>query len=102
MQISIEGGDEPAWARSGRELFYRNGGKMMSASIVTKPAFKAGKPSILFRGLYHYNIVPNRSYDVAADGRFIMVNEQDSETAARQINVFLGWSQDLQRRVPGP
>ena len=29
-QISAEGGEEAAWAGSGREIFYRNGGKMMS------------------------------------------------------------------------
>lgn len=56
---------------------------MMFVAVTTKAAFVAGKPEILFSGLYHYNIVPNRSYDVAPDGKFIMVNEQDSDTAAR-------------------
>ncbi len=100
-QISTGGGDEPVWARSGHELFYRNGGKMMFVAVTTKPGFVAGKPEILFNGLYHYNIVPNRSHDVAPDGRFIMVKEQDSDTAPRQINVSLGWSEDLKRRVSG-
>ncbi len=32
-QISTQGGTEPLWARNGRELFDRNGTKMMSVDI---------------------------------------------------------------------
>src|SRR5262249_44958019 len=39
VQISTEGGAEPVWARNGRELFYRNGRKMMVTALETKPMF---------------------------------------------------------------
>jgi hypothetical protein len=55
---------------------------------------------LLFSGLYHYNIIPNRAYDVAADGRFVMVQEPDFDTAPRQVNVVLGWADELKQRVP--
>lgn len=43
-QISTEGGPEPVWNRNGRELFYRNGDKMIAVdwtlrrSQVSSPA----------------------------------------------------------------
>jgi hypothetical protein len=47
-RISNDGGVQPGWARSGRELFYRNGDKMMSVHIEFEPELRAGKPSLLF------------------------------------------------------
>jgi hypothetical protein len=100
FQISTDGGEEPAWARSGNQLFYRNGAKMMAVEIATKPAFHASRPVLLFSGLYYFNITPNRAYDVTADGRFVMVQEPDFDNAPRQVNVVLGWTDELKQRVP--
>src|SRR5437762_6529613 len=63
-QISTEGGREPAWARSARELFYRNGGKMMVADVLTQPTFTAARPRMLFEGHYAADIHRLRTYDV--------------------------------------
>jgi Tol biopolymer transport system component len=98
MQISSDGGEEPSWGRSGRELFYRKGGKMMAVQVSTSPEFRVGKPAPLFGGLYSYSLMPNRDYDVGKDGRFIMV-KPDSTANSRQINVVFGWSEDLKGRV---
>ena len=35
----------------GRELFYREGSKMMAVDVTTEPAFSAGKPKMLFDGV---------------------------------------------------
>src|SRR5262249_36944231 len=43
-QISSDGGSEPVWAHSGRELFYRNADKMMVVDVAIRPAFSASKP----------------------------------------------------------
>jgi eukaryotic-like serine/threonine-protein kinase len=96
-QISTDGGEEPAWGRTGRELFYRKGGKMMSVSVNANPELSVGKPAVLFSGLYTYNIVPNRDYDVGREGRFIMV-EPDLTVNSRQINVVLDWSDQLKTK----
>ena len=90
-QISTEGGDEPVWAKNRRELFYRNGDKMMAVDIVTEPQFSAAKPRLLFEGRYG-------SYDIAPDGqRFLMESEREEAT---QINVVLNWFEELKRLVP--
>jgi len=101
-QISTEGGVEPVWARSGQELFYRNGNKMMAVEIRTQPAFNAGTPRLLFEG--EYASVPwAANYDVSADGqRFLMLRPDEEQAAATQINVVLNWFEELKRRVPVP
>jgi len=99
-QISSEGGTEPVWAWSGRELFYRNGNRMMAVEIATEPTFSAGTPRLLFDGRYHYGLgAAPQNYDVTSDGqRFLMV--QASEQAPTQINVVLNWFEELKRLVP--
>jgi serine/threonine-protein kinase len=102
FQISTEGGTEPVWARDGRELFYRNGDKMMAAAIETKAGFAAAKPRYLFERPYEpafYTFGAN--YDVSPDGRrFLMIKAAEQETGAARINVVLNWFEDLKRRVP--
>jgi eukaryotic-like serine/threonine-protein kinase len=101
-QISTEGGTEPLWNPTGRELFYRSGDKMMSVDIATRPSFAAGKPRMLFEGRYQPAPVLIDNYDVSPDGqRFLMLKPSESaETAPTQINVVLNWSEELKRRVP--
>ena len=100
-QVSTEGGTEPAWARNGRELFYRSGDKMMAAAVETKPTFAPAKPGLLFEAHYEpgfYTFLAN--YDVSPDGqRFLMIKGSEQESAA-QITVVLNWFEDLKRRVP--
>ena len=101
MQISTEGGVEPVWARNGRELFYRNGDKMMASAVQVKPTFAAAKPKLLF--VRHYEATPQSflaNYDVSPDGqRFLMVNASEQEQASTQINVVQNWFEELRRRV---
>jgi len=103
-QISADGGTEPAWNRNGRELFYRNGDKMMVVEITTQPGFVAGKPRMLFEGPYMQVPSPQtiNAYDVSPDGqRFLMVKESEqAQTAPTQVNVVLNWFEELKRRVP--
>jgi Tol biopolymer transport system component len=100
--ISIGGGAAPVWARNGRELFYRNGNKMMAVDIQTQPAFKAGNPRMLFDRPGYAIGGPRADYDVSPDGqRFLMIKESElQETALTQINIVLNWFEELNRRVP--
>ena len=102
VPISTEGGVEPVWARNGRELFYRNGDKMMVAAFETKPTFAPAKPRLVFEGHYEtglFSFHPN--YDVSPDGqRFLMIKASEQESAATQINVVVNWSEELKRLVP--
>lgn len=92
-QISLDGGNEPVWARSGKELFYRQRDTIMAVDIATAPAFAPSKPSRLFQipdePFDHYWL-PN--YDVAPDGQqFLTVKSRDAATDATRIHVVLDW-----------
>jgi Tol biopolymer transport system component len=100
-QISTEGGGEPVWNRSGREIFYRSGDTMMAVDVTTGPTFSTGKPKLLFQGAYLPTPITFPNYDVSADGhRFLMVrNAEQGQAASVQIVVVQNWTEELKRRV---
>jgi len=103
VQISSGGGSQPLWARDGKELFYRNGDKMMVVSVQREPTFKMlAAPRNLFQGSYYSGSFDwAANYDVTPNGqRFVMVKQ--AETSATQINIVLNWFEELKRLVPTP
>ncbi|MDA2934798.1 hypothetical protein MYX82_10720, partial [Acidobacteria bacterium AH-259-D05] len=97
-----EGGGEPVWSPDGTELFYRTGTRLMVVAVETEPSFQAGKPRVLFEGVYATNplLQGHRYYDISPDGqRFLMVKNVDRDEEA-QINIVLNWFEELKRLVP--
>jgi Tol biopolymer transport system component len=47
-QISNDGGAQPVWGPDGRELFYKNGNRMMVVNVEAGDTFTAGTPRVLF------------------------------------------------------
>ena len=76
--VSVNGGLKPVWARNGRELFYLDPAHALIAVPVetSGTTFGFGKPSKLFDTSVDASYAP-RDYDVAADGRFLMVERSD-------------------------
>jgi len=98
--VSTEGGTEPAWSGDGRELFYKNGDRMMAVAIAVQPAFQPSKPQVLFEGP-SWVIAGSRQYDVTPDGRrFLMIAESEQVAAATHINIVLNWFGELKRLAP--
>ncbi|MEE9264628.1 MAG: protein kinase [Vicinamibacteria bacterium] len=98
-QISTDGGSGPLWARSGRELFYRNGDQMMAVPITTQSGFSAGEPRLLFEGRFeHFERHPG--YDVSLDGQRFLMIRTPPESAPRRLNVILNWFEELERLAP--
>ena len=48
IQVSNDGGFEPAWRRDGKEIFYRSGAKMMSVAVRPGSANSFGKSVKIF------------------------------------------------------
>jgi len=95
-QISEEGGNEPLWAPNGRELFYRNEGKVMAVPVQTAPAFQSGNPQLLFEGRHYGASATYHTYDVSPNGReFLML--QESEESSTQLQVVLNWFEELKQ-----
>ena len=85
------------WSKNGKELFYLNGKTVMAATIETEPEFRATNLKELFKGQYRTDIF--HSYDVAPDGRFLMIQEPNEPTAFG-INIVLNWFEELKRLAP--
>jgi Tol biopolymer transport system component len=99
--VSTEGGNEPVWSPTGRELFYRSRGAMMAVDVSTRPVFSAGRPRKLFEDRYESSSSFWPNYAVAPDGqRFLMVKALSSADAFTQINVVVNWFEELKRLVP--
>ena len=99
--ISTTGGYQPAWSRVGKELFYRSGlgnRKMIAATFETEPDFRVTGSEELFKGQYQRHI-QWRNYDVAHDGRFLIIQEPQEATPLG-INIVLNWFEELKRLVP--
>ena len=99
VQVSTDGGTHPRWNRNGKELFYRNGNKMMVIDVSTTRDLRLSQPRVLFEQRYAFGAaqtVPN--YDVSPDGsRFVMVKD---DSASGRVNVVLNWLEELTRLVP--
>jgi hypothetical protein len=87
------------WARNGRELFYLEGKKVMSVAVDAGSTFDFKPAKFLFEVAYLLNGQPP-SYDVAADGRFLMIKPLGERAAASTILVVLNWLEELKQRVP--
>ena len=74
VRVSPRGGVEPVWARDGRELFYLEGNKLMAVAVEAKTDFNFKPPTLLFEYRYRRSSQPP-SYDVAADGRFLIIKQ---------------------------
>jgi len=99
--ISNDGGNFPVWERHGRELYYKNGRKLMAAALETYPTFVAAAPRLLFAGAgVEGPVIAGGPFDVAPDGRFIMIEPGPSEAPATAISLVQNWFTELQQRVP--
>jgi hypothetical protein len=74
--VSRDGEEFPAWSRDGRELFYWNDDAMMVVVIDTGLDGSPSEPQELLRADYVDGDLFGRLYDVAEDGRFLLMKTQ--------------------------
>jgi Tol biopolymer transport system component len=98
QQVSTEGGNSPVWSRSGRELFYLNGERMMAVAVRGGAEPVVGRPVELFAGQYDY-VGQVANFDVTPDDRgFVMVRGDEGANPWMQLNVTVNWFEELRRR----
>ena len=96
-QVSSGGGTEPLWSRTGRELFYRSATEqLVSVPVGSGAEFQPGASRPLFNASAYLQVPQQRNYDVAADGKFVMV--RDDSPAASRIVVIFGFMKELAAR----
>ena len=75
--VSIDGGQEPVWAHSGRELFYKGSGSLMVVDVMPGADFVMGDRRALFQHAQFRSSLNHQQYDVGPDDqRFMMVSER--------------------------
>jgi hypothetical protein len=111
-QVSIDGGESPAWHPNGRELFYLSLPDLAGKRRMMAVDFEAGSPPRIGtpRRLFEFDPreisligVPVQGYDVAADGqRFYAVQARPSPPppVVTHINLVLNWVEELKAKVP--
>ncbi len=99
MLVSAHGGTDPVWSKDGTELFYRNGEAMMAIPVVRGTSFMPGEPELLFEGRFKLGVHGSLSYDVSADGRFLMMERSQDEITDR-LHVVLDWFEELESLAP--
>ena len=102
VRVSRNGGYEPLWSRDGRELFYWEGNAMMDVAVTTDGPFVFNTPVQLFSGRYlTFPTGIGRGYDVARDGRFLLIQPGNESKAAapRSIVVVQNFAEELKQRV---
>jgi serine/threonine-protein kinase len=105
--VSVGGGREVIWSRSG-ELLYRSqsGDRMFAVPVTTTPSLHIGSPTELFSGRFTINTGsgPRPVYDMTRDGkRFLMMQDAaDASQAAPapRLIVVQNWFEELKRLVP--
>ncbi len=74
VSVSLQGGSEPVWAHSGRELFFRAGDSLMVAAVAPGSTFAITRRRLLFTGSFVRGD-SYREYDVAPDDQhFVMLS----------------------------
>jgi serine/threonine protein kinase len=94
--VSQDGGSQPVWSRDGKELFYLRGDRLMAVAV------KGGAENFEFDRAVELFTVPyvvEGAYDVAADGRFLMIRPT-AMPGAGEIVVVQNWPEELKQRVP--
>jgi Tol biopolymer transport system component len=100
VRVSQDGGSQPVWSRDGKELCYLQADRLMAVAV------KGGVERFEFdpaAELFTVPYVVDGAYDVAADGRFLMIQPTAMSGAAPapgEIVVVQNWNEELKRLVP--
>ncbi len=112
VTMSVGGGQEPVWGPAGRELFYRNDGKLLAVRVEESAAsLTVGAPTRVFDDHYRVDTSSarggNSNYDISPDGqRFVMVEEPGPASArggvsqTARLHLILNWFEELKAKVP--
>jgi serine/threonine-protein kinase len=100
-QVSVQGGTEPVWAHSGRELFYKSPNRLMVVGVQTSPTFATLEARELFSKQGYFDFSTHRAYDVTADDqRFVMISTTlGGETGTGYLIVVENFFEELKAKV---
>jgi eukaryotic-like serine/threonine-protein kinase len=104
QQTSTGGGQVPVWSRDGRELFFSSldGRQMLAVPVQYGSTLVTGRQQLLFETAIGVS-VSGRPYDIAPDGRFLMIRSGQAQAGggtASNLILVQNWFEELKRLVP--
>jgi serine/threonine-protein kinase len=97
IQVSTDGGTEPAWSPDGGELFYRSADRIDAVSVQTGDVFRVlSRPRTFIEGRY-YAYSWQRQYDIDPSGeRIVLFRFEEDEI---DLTVVVNWMQGQRERL---
>jgi len=94
-QVSTSGGGAVYWRRDGKELFYRNGPRVMSVPIQISPTMTIGTPTELFQAPFALGVTVRSRLLPAADGQRFLILASPNREVSLPASVVLNWTESL-------
>jgi serine/threonine-protein kinase len=99
--VSAGGGLDPVWSHDGRELYYQNDGQLVAVPLTpTGTTLVPGAARTLFEGGF-LRATPGtpRTFDVARDGRFLMIDSSEAPGDAGSVTVVIGFDALVRTKI---
>jgi serine/threonine-protein kinase len=103
VPISTQGGAQPVWGRTGRELFFVNGNReMVAVEVLPGDGFRVGERTTLFT--IPEEVFLNEEdfyalYDVDVDDQRFMMLRAIEEVGSAKLVLVLNWLGELEERL---
>ena len=99
-RVSVNGGAEPVWAHSGRELFFVDGAdQLMAAEISTSPTFAVGRQQGLFSFGEFAHDQRGHLWAVAPDDRRFLTLQRPPKGGTGDVVMIGNWLQVLKGKL---
>ena len=85
------------WSADGRRVMFGTGEYLMAASVTPGPALSAAPPVRLFK--FRDLSVQSAQWDVAPDGRAVIICKGEDEGDIRRRDVIVNWESELRDKV---
>ena len=100
-QVSIEGGTEPRWSTSQRELFFRDGERLMVSALGAGTSLRSGRPTVVIERAFEKSLRPyGFNYAVLRNGQQFVFARNTAIEPAREIRLIVNWFEELKAKVP--
>jgi Tol biopolymer transport system component len=100
-QVSVNGGQAPAWRPDGSELFFSESGTLMVSRVSTVGEFSASAPERLFEHpTLRAGPAPVARYAVSVDGQRFLTVESERDREKPVNRVVQNWLSEFSRTAP--
>ena len=98
QQITVNGGEDPIWARDGSELFFRKTASLLSVTFDPETGQITGQPSVVFAKKFA-RFEEHLAYQPSRDGKRFLILKKADESVANRIHYVFNLDELLKQKV---